>query len=85
MTESLNIKQGKIWKKYRFRCAYCGATHTTILWILKLKLIFTSTIHYHCKVCHHTSTYKEHFHLDRDSTDPTERENNKRKLWDNRL
>ena len=84
MTKPLNIKQGRIWKSYRFRCAYCGATSTTSLWLLKFRLIFTDTIHFHCPVCHHQSTFKQHFHLDRDSTDHSERQFNKEKLWDDR-
>lgn len=81
----LNIKKGKLFKKYSLRCQYCGHIQYKTLWILKLKLIFTNKIYYNCPKCHKTNCFLNIFHLRHESTDSKEKENNRNKLWDSRL
>lgn len=83
--EILDIKKSRLFDKYRFRCNYCGKESYKWLWLLKLQLIFSSTIYVTCNNCHKTSAYVQIFHLRHDSTDKKEKENNRRKLWDDRL
>jgi hypothetical protein len=82
---NLNIQEGKLWKKYRLHCNYCGADTYKTLWILKLILIFQDHYVHHCGVCHHTNYYLNQFHLVHDSTHHTEKEYNKERRWDDRI
>lgn len=81
----IEIKKGRIWEKYRFRCSYCGYETYKWVWLLKLQLIFSSRIYLTCPKCHKTNCYVQLFHLRHDSTDKKEKQQNKNKLWDDRL
>ena len=80
----MNIKKG-LMDRYRFRCNYCGNEHYKLLWLLKLRLIFTDKLYFTCPKCHKTNCYVQIFHLRHDSTDTLEKGRNKQKLWDERL
>ena len=81
----LNIKQGKLFNKYKFRCNYCGYETFKPLWLVKLQLLFSNTIFLTCCNCHKTSCYKQNFHLIHDSTSKKEKEYNKQETWDSRI
>ena len=85
MVERLSIRQGKLWKKYKFRCNYCGNEEYVPLWYLKMRLIFTDRIYRTCSHCHKTSAYVNFFHLNHDSTDSLEKNRNRSVLWDKRI
>ena len=72
-------------KKYKIRCPYCGATTQKWEWWLKFKLIFKNTIYHHCPICHHKSSWLYIFHLRHESTDPSEKQFNRSKLWESRI
>ena len=72
-------------KKYKLRCAYCGATIEKWEWLLKLQLILTTHYYHHCPVCHHKTSYLYIFHLRHDSLDDKEKIFNKGKLFDDRI
>ena len=74
-----------MFKKYRLKCQYCGSDEYKWEWLLKLQLIFTNRIYFHCPVCHHTTSYLHIFHLRHDSLDQKEKFFNKGKLFDDRL
>ena len=75
----------KLFKKYLLKCQYCGSYDYKYEWLLKLRLIFTNRIYYHCRVCHHTTSYLNSFHLRHDSMDKKEKEFNRSKLFDDRI
>ena len=81
----LNIKKGRLFSKYRFRCNYCGNEEYALLWLLKLKLIFSNKIYRNCSKCHKKNAYYYFFHLYHESSDPKEKEFNRKNLWDKRM
>ncbi len=84
--KQLHIKKGKIFTKYNLRCNYCGYEKTTNLWQLILKRLLGKTkTYYVCPNCHKTNCYLFRFTITHDSTDKKEKENNKIRLWDDRL
>ena len=83
--KSLDIKKGKLWDKYRFRCNYCGYEQYKWLWLLKLSLILSDKKIISCPRCHKTSCYINIFHLRHDSTDSLEKNMNREKLFDDRI
>ena len=74
-----------MFKKYRIKCQYCGCDEYKWEWLLKLRLIFTNRIYFHCPLCHHTTTYLYIFHLRHDSLDKKEKFFNKGALFDERI
>lgn len=80
----LDMEKQKLFTKYKFKCQYCGTISTKLLWLLKIKLIFTDKIYYTCPNCHKTNCFVSIFHLRHDSTDSIEKNRNKGKLWDDR-
>ena len=83
--EFLNIKKGKIFDKYRFRCNYCGNEYYKPLWLVKLQLMFSDEIFITCTRCHKTSCYRQIFNLRHDSTSKKEKSLNKQMNWDRRM
>lgn len=83
--KQLHITKGKLWQKYVYRCNYCGNEETTPLWWIKLKYIFKDKTYHTCKHCHKTSCYRNFIHIVHDSEDKKEKQQNRNKLWDNRI
>jgi len=72
-------------KKQEFRCSYCGAVHKRPYFLLLLHHIFKDKYYLVCDVCHHTNCYPMYLRIYHDSTDMKERQDNRNRLWDDRL
>ena len=83
--KNINIRHGKLFDKYKFRCQYCGYEHYKTLWLLKMRLMFTDKVYYNCPKCHKINCFRAIFNLRHDSTDSIEKNRNREKLFDDRM
>lgn len=64
-------------KKYNLRCNYCATDHYISFFFFMLKLIIRGKVYVRCSNCGNTSSYILISHIVHDTTDITEKMNNK--------
>lgn len=86
--KKINIKEGRFGvKHYNLRCPHCRTDHYMPYWRIRLDFLIhgETKFHFHCPVCHKTTTKRMMFNIVNDHTDVDERIMNGRRLWDERM